>query len=584
MKCEACGHENVDGARFCAKCGAILATHEEGPDPLIGQLIGGRYRVVGVLGEGGMGKVYVGEQQMGSTVRKVAIKTLHTHLSKDPSVLQRFHRECGTVAQLEHPNTIKFFDFGSTQDGTLYIAMEFVAGKPLSDVIAQQGPLAPERVVKIMRQVCGALDEAHLQGIVHRDLKPDNIILADRAGETDFVKVLDFGIAARRESADAQKEQKLTQQGMVLGTPPYMSPEQFTGKALDARSDIYSLGVMTYEMLVGKLPFDADTPWEWATQHMSVQPKPFEVTAPSRELPLGMRQAILKALSKDREQRQASAREFFAELSGGGRMTVTGDVPGGAGGPRHTDTAAMPQAPDFGAPAPVFPPAAGMGAPHAHVPATAPAVVAHVPPPPPAHRSSGGGKGLIVGLGAVGAVLLAAMAVLAMRSGKSNEPTTLDIPTATPPVAASTAFAPLPTAPTVAPTSTDTGAAPPTPEGAGGSTAGKAPATGTATSRPTTTATSTATKPAAGGDACEACENAARSGNLAVAASLYAKCGDSDKKKACASRVRSVAPAAAEAAALNGNCQLASTIQTMAEGMGAGSTKLKNATKNSKCK
>src|SRR6187401_2681669 len=184
MKCEACQHENVDGARFCAKCGAILATPTEGPDPLIGQLIGGRYRVTGVLGEGGMGKVYVGEQQMGSTVRKVAIKTLHAHLSKDPSVIARFHRECGTVAQLEHPNTIKFYDFGSTADGTLYIAMEFVAGKPLADVL-QHGPLSVDRTIKIMRQVCGALDEAHLQGIIHRDLKPDNVILTDRAGETD---------------------------------------------------------------------------------------------------------------------------------------------------------------------------------------------------------------------------------------------------------------------------------------------------------------------------------------------------------------------------------------------------------------
>src|SRR6187402_1100937 len=154
MKCEACGHENVDGARFCASCGAIQPTPHEGPDPMLGQLVGGRYRVTSVLGEGGMGKVYVGEQQMGSTVRKVAIKTLHAHLSKDPSVLQRFHRECGTVAQLEHPNTIKFFDFGATQDGTLYIAMEFVAGKPLADVL-KEGPLSPERVIKIMRQVCG---------------------------------------------------------------------------------------------------------------------------------------------------------------------------------------------------------------------------------------------------------------------------------------------------------------------------------------------------------------------------------------------------------------------------------------------
>src|SRR6185369_10381989 len=134
-------------------------------------------------------------------------------------------------------------------------------------------------------QVCGALDEAHMQGIIHRDLKPENIILTDRAGETDFVKVLDFGIAARTESADAQKEQKLTQQGMVLGTPPYMSPEQFTGKALDSRSDIYSLGVMAYEMLTGKLPFEADTPWQWATQHMTAAPKPLEATPNGAALP-----------------------------------------------------------------------------------------------------------------------------------------------------------------------------------------------------------------------------------------------------------------------------------------------------------
>ncbi|HEX5098359.1 MAG TPA: serine/threonine-protein kinase [Polyangiaceae bacterium] len=585
MKCEACGHENVDGARFCAKCGAIQAVHEEGPDPLVGQLIGGRYRVTGVLGEGGMGKVYVGEQQMGSTVRKVAIKTLHSHLSKDPSVLQRFHRECGTVAQLEHPNTIKFFDFGATQDGTLYIAMEFVAGKPLSDAISH-GPLAPERVTKIMRQVCGALDEAHLQGIVHRDLKPDNIILADRAGETDFVKVLDFGIAARRESGDAQKEQKLTQQGMVLGTPPYMSPEQFTGKALDSRSDIYSLGVMSYEMLVGKLPFEADTPWQWATQHMSVQPTPFEVSAPSRDLPIGMRQAILKALSKDRDQRQASAREFFAELSGGGRMTVTGDVPGGGGGPRHTDTAAMPQAPDFGGSSPAFP--AGPVAGHSpHVPATAPAVVAAVPPAPQMSRESGGNKGLVIGLGVVGVGLLGAMGVVAMRSGSSSssEPQVLTIPTATSATPANTGVAPFgtsPTAdPTVAPPSADdagTGETPP-PQGAAGTSAKPATPAHSATS----SSTAQSAKPAAGGgDACAACENAARSGNLAVASSQLSKCTDAEKKSICVSRAKSAAPDLANAAALNGNCQAAKTIQQIAEGMGAGSTKLKNATK--KCK
>src|SRR6478752_1132628 len=407
MKCEACQHQNIDGARFCANCGALMPTlAEAGADPLIGQLIGGRYRVTGVLGEGGMGVVYVGEQQMGSTVRKVAIKTLHAHLSKDPSVIARFHRECGTVAQLEHPNTIKFYDFGSTADGTLYIAMEFVAGKPLAEVLTH-GQLSIERTIKIKRQVCGAVDRVHMQGSIHRDLKPDNVILTDRAGETDFVKLLDFGIAARTESADAQKEQKLTQQGMVLGTPPYMSPEQFTGKALDARSDIYSLGVMAYEMLAGRLPFDADTPWQWATQHMSVQPIPFEVSAPAKNIPENMRKAILRALSKNKEDREPTAREYFAELSDGARITVESHPEVGG----TTGTAAMAQVPDFSPPAaPVMvnPPHLGGGP-----------AVAGFPPPPPmtcGRANKGGGKGLVIGLAAVGGILLISIAVLAARS------------------------------------------------------------------------------------------------------------------------------------------------------------------------
>jgi serine/threonine-protein kinase len=579
MKCEACQHPNIDGARFCANCGALMPTlGEAGADPLIGQLIGGRYRVTGVLGEGGMGVVYVGEQQMGSTVRKVAIKTLHAHLSKDPSVIARFHRECGTVAQLEHPNTIKFYDFGSTADGTLYIAMEFVAGKPLADVL-QHGPLSVDRTIKIMRQVCGALDEAHMQGIIHRDLKPDNVILTDRAGETDFVKLLDFGIAARTESADAHKEQKLTQQGMVLGTPPYMSPEQFTGKALDARSDIYSLGVMTYEMLAGRLPFDADTPWQWATQHMSVQPIPFEVSAPSKNIPESMRKAILRALSKNKDDREPTAREYFAELSDGGRMTVEShpDVGGSTG------TAAMEQVPDFAAPmpAPVMmnPPNLGGGVP----------VAAGFPPPPMTSgraNKSGGGKGLIIGLAAVGGILLISIAVLAARSlggGHEDAPvaplTVAATPTTPPETIKPIAEAPQTPPPTASSPPTSGEALPPVAPVQQGSNSSTTSNTGGSTKQPTTTK-----PPATAAGACDACIAAASSGNASAAAANFSRCDDAAKKAQCTAAARNNAPNAAKSAALNGNCGLAKAILAGAQAMGASSPRLNSALAGSSCK
>jgi eukaryotic-like serine/threonine-protein kinase len=566
MQCEACGETNAEGARFCARCGAILPSGIKGPDPLIGQLLGGRFRVTGIIGEGGMGIVYSGEQQMGSTVRKVAIKTLHSHLSKDPSVLARFHREVGTVAELEHPNTIKVYDFGSTPDGTLYIAMEFVAGRPLSDVIRDEQRLNADRVVKIFRQVCGALDEAHGKGIIHRDLKPENVILTNRAGETDFAKVLDFGIASRSESGDAQKEQKLTQQGMVLGTPPYMSPEQFTGKALDARSDVYSLGVMAYEMLTGRLPFDADTPWQWATQHMTAQPIPFDVAAPSTEIPAGLRGAVMRALSKDRDQRHASAREFFDELSGGGRITVEGSPPPQQAG---TGTAAMGAVPDFGrpgtAPSPIYAPRAGAPTP--------PAAVANIPHPVGAHRpAKGGGKGLLIGLGVVGAGLLATMAVIAARSMGSpdDEPTlTLGATTDTATPTASTAAAPA----TFAPLET------PPPDPAPLPTPSETPTPPTATTKPAGTAPK---PPAAGG--CDACVSAASSGNYASAARAYSSCSDAGKKKDCQTAVKRNAAKAAKDAAELGQCDKANAIIAAAGQMDAATPRLAAAKAGTSCK
>ena len=304
--CPACGQAVPANARFCGACGhqsAELAGHAA----LIGKTIANRYRIQRVIAEGGMGIVYEAEQSMGERVRKVAIKTLLPDLSQDPVVVSRFHRECSVVASLEHPNTVRVYDFGTTEDGTLYIAMEFVGGRQLGDVIAE-GPMPLSRCMGILEQTALALEEAHGQGIVHRDLKPDNLVLCERAGLHDFVKVLDFGIA-KRSSAGGRHDTKLTQQGMVLGTPPYMSPEQFSGEVLDRTSDIYSLGIIFYEMVNGKLPFEADTPWMWAHQHMTVAPAPFKVAVPA-----DVERVVTAALSKVRTGRPPTAIDFFRRL------------------------------------------------------------------------------------------------------------------------------------------------------------------------------------------------------------------------------------------------------------------------------
>jgi serine/threonine-protein kinase len=323
MECPSCNTPNADGARFCAKCGALLPAEKDEADPLIGTKVGGRYNIVKVLGEGGMGRVYNAEQQMGTTVRKVAVKTLLSEYARDQKVVERFMRECATVVELEHPNTIKFYDYGKTDAGDLYIAMELLTGATLEEVL-EKGAVVPDRVDKIVGQICGSLQEAHEKGIVHRDLKPANIFLTTRVGEEDYVKVLDFGIA-KRDDKHSKAEAKLTQQGTVLGTPPYMSPEQFRGQELDKTSDIYSLGVMAYEMLTGRLPFDADTPWAWATQHMTAQPFPFETVPLGSSVPPKMKAAVMRALSKDKKQRQQSVKEFFDEFTlGVARSSGTG--------------------------------------------------------------------------------------------------------------------------------------------------------------------------------------------------------------------------------------------------------------------
>jgi serine/threonine-protein kinase len=414
---------DVAGARGV---GASAAQNSMGdaatPETIIGQTLGGKYKVVRLLGEGGMGAVYEGEQQLGTTKRKVAVKTLHPHLSRDPKIKARFEREVGTVAELEHPNTIQVYDFGSNAEGILYIVMEFLQGKSLAQVLEQGGAMVPDRVQRIMQQVCGSLEEAHGRGIVHRDLKPDNVVLVDRAGKKDFVKVLDFGIAKRSNEED-KNEQKLTQQGTVLGTPPYMSPEQFTGRPIDARSDIYSLGLMAYEMLTGRLPFEANTAWEWATQHMTQAPRPMESLAEGMRAPAAMRDAVKKALAKAPDERFQTVTEF-AEAFSGARSDQGAAAHAAIDAARRQKTelgAPLDLAAAFGAsvasPADAAPVGQGYSPAGSHVPFHAPAAIPH---PPPREGSRGGGRtALLAAAGLIGVVSIGAI-VFAMRGSSGG--------------------------------------------------------------------------------------------------------------------------------------------------------------------
>ncbi len=537
---------------------------QEVPNPLLGREIAGKYRIVRLLGEGGMGAVYLGEQKLGATLRKVAIKTLHPHLSHDPKILARFEREVGTVAGLQHPNTIQVFDFGKMDDGTLYIVMEFVEGRSVADVLEKDGPMEPARVQKIMEQVCGSLEEAHQQGIVHRDLKPDNVVLCDKAGQKDWVEVLDFGIA-KRQSEEDKEEQKLTQQGMVLGTPPYMSPEQFTGKPIDKRSDIYSLGVMAYEMLTGALPFSGNTAWEWATAHMTAQPRPLDTLPVGGRIPPAMKHAISRAMEKDPNARFATVHDFFQAFAGGGggatyemaapraKTEVGTPVPGAAYGAAPYATPAQGN-PNWGTPAQGTPQPQPTGGGQAYTPGP----MAQVPPAPTTEgRRGGGGNGILVVLIVLGLLVAVGGVVGYLVTHKSGgggttantgtstgtgSPTvTLTTPTANPtesstsePLASlkGTTTAPPGTRPTVTgtstkpnPSATATGSTKPNPSTtATATTTATTTATATATHTTTATATTTTPPPPSGPPECDAAKLMRKLGRTNEAETLRIKC------------------------------------------------------------
>jgi len=291
-------------------------------DPNIGRdILSGQFQILQKIGSGGMGSVYKAAQP--SMNRMVAVKILHPKLANRKDLVSRFRREARAMSHLTHPNTVKVHMYGELEDGSLYIVMEYLEGKNLNQSVRKEGPMPAERAVPIMIQVCGALQEAHSQGIVHRDLKPENIFLSTNGGLRDFPKVLDFGLAKVTERELRPGSVMLTQEGMVFGTPEFMSPEQAQGKTLDARSDIYSLAVILYEMLTGKLPFEARTPMEYIQHHITKPPIHLDARVAERTFPSGLGDVLAKALEKRPEDRYVTAANFADALKafapGGGK-------------------------------------------------------------------------------------------------------------------------------------------------------------------------------------------------------------------------------------------------------------------------
>ncbi len=361
----------------------------------LGKVINGRYLIQQLLGEGGMGSVYLAEHT--HMKKRVAIKLLHPEMIDNAEVSARFEREAMAAAHIEHPNVAGATDFGKTEDGAFFLVLEYVEGTNLRDALAE-GPLSAQRSLRIARQIALALERAHEAGIVHRDLKPENVMLVKKDAEPDFVKVLDFGIAKVLEgaaSASAEIAKRtggaagvpLTRMGTILGTPEYMAPEQALGEAVTPAADLYGVGVMLYEMLTGKHPFDPPDRMAMLSFHI-VAPVPLmQDRAPAVDVPAMVEAVVRCLLEKDSKKRYANARALVDAIEnaaaesgidlGLGVPSAVPSQPGGAKAPGWVDNDAFAKT-SFGVPA-----AGGAGAPNATTANGEPAT----PSPPASVRS-----------------------------------------------------------------------------------------------------------------------------------------------------------------------------------------------------
>jgi len=305
---------------------------QEGPkaadDSVIGTVVGERYKILERIGEGGMGAVYKAEHTLMKKI--VAVKLLHSELGRLDEVAKRFEREAQSASRLNHQHIIQVTDFGRMPTtGALFLVMEFLQGESLASAIKRGGRLPPARALGITRQMLSALEHAHAEGVVHRDLKPENVMLVVRQTipPVDFVKILDFGIAKMSDDAPTGADKPLTQAGVVFGTPDYMSPEQAMGDRIDGRTDLYSTGVILFEMLTGQKPFAGKSHVEIISQHLTKTAPSLRAVAPNAAIPGALEQVVRRALAKKRDERFKSATEFLSAIEMVGEVTNPGIRP-----------------------------------------------------------------------------------------------------------------------------------------------------------------------------------------------------------------------------------------------------------------
>lgn len=329
MKCPSCASELPDDARFCTQCGTRVAgakpraTTVRAVTPLpsnravfnhanmVGQVLEGRYRIVKKLGEGGMSFVYLAHDVAADA--RYAIKILSPALSQDANAMARLRREASLGMRLEHPNVCHIVRLGETEDNLVYVVMPYVAGEILADRTHKSGYIGLQETVRWVTEIASGLHLAHELKIVHRDLKPENIMISRGADGLEHAVVMDFGLAKEKKAGGELA--KLTATGIILGTPEFMSPEQLRGKPLDGRTDIYSLALMTFEMLTGKLPFEGRTQQEMMIARLRAEPIPLRQKRPDLNYAEALEKTLLKGMARSPDDRHQTAPEFAREFS-----------------------------------------------------------------------------------------------------------------------------------------------------------------------------------------------------------------------------------------------------------------------------